>query len=159
MKNMKRQKVFTMLVFSILFISAGFVSAAVDQPPVIFCADETPGILDSLQNQVSVEKSIQNSITSGNSQALSAFFFSTIELSIPEAQGSYSKTHAELLMKNFFSKYPVQSFTIINEGQSGGEKSRFAIGTYTSSKSDTFRVYYLTKEISGKNQLTILKFE
>lgn len=156
---MKRQNVFTLLIFSIFFISAGIVSAAVDQPPVIFCSDESPGIHDSLQSQVSVEKSIQNSIAAGNSQGLSAFFFSTIELSIPEAQGSYSKTHAELLMKNFFSKYPVQSFSIINEGQSGSEKSRFALGTYTSSKGETFRVYFLTKEISGRNQLTILKFE
>lgn len=156
---MKRQKVFTLLIFSILFISIKFVSGVADQPPVLYGADEPPGILDSLQNQVSVEKSIQNSISAGNAQSLSAFFFSTIELSIPEAQGSYSKTHAELLMKNFFSKYPVQSFTIINEGQSGGEKSKYALGTYTSSKGSTFRVYFLTKEISGRNQLTILKFE
>jgi len=130
-----------------------------DIPPVTVCVEDNKEIRDTMQGTPSVEKSIQQSIASGNSQLLATFFFSTIELTIPETQGSFSKSHAELLMKNFFSKYPVQSFTIINEGQSGGEKSRFAIGTYTTVKGDTYRVYYLTKEISGKNQLTILKFE
>lgn len=153
------------LFFSIMLVSFYFLftqaNAAIstDIPPETTVIDDQPGIKDSLQNQLSVEKLIQNSIASGNSQNLSDYFFSSIELSIPEAQGSYSKSHAELLMKNFFVKYPVQSFSVINEGQSGGEKSRFAIGTYTSSKGESFRVYFLTKEISGKSQLTILKFE
>ncbi len=156
---MKKQKLFILLFFCILCLSLNTIYAAKDNPPVTELAFEQPGILDTLQNQVTVEKSIQNSISSGNSQSLSAYFYSTIELTVPETQGSFSKTHAELLMKNFFKKYPVQSFNIINEGQSGSEKSRFALGTYTSSKGETFRVYFLTKEISGKNQLTILRFE
>ncbi len=145
------------ILLCIVFITVS--KGASDHPPVIKRILEITEIADSLATQQSIDKNIQQAITSGNSELLATYFYSTIDLSIPEVQGSYSKAQAELLMKNFFSKYPPRTFSIINEGISGGEKSRFAIGTYTSSKGDSFRVYYLTKEMAGKNQLTILKFE
>jgi len=156
---MKNHKLIQLFAVILLMFSNLTLFAFSEHPPVFA---EVPGvndIVDSLDVQQSIDKSVQNAIASGNSTALAVHFFTSIELSIPDAQGSYSKAQAELLMKNFFSKYPPKSFTIINEGQSGGEKSRFAIGTYTTTKGDDFRVYYLIKEISGKNQLTILKFE
>lgn len=134
-----------------------------DHPPIIreiyAATNALEKSMDSLITQQSIDKSIQSAISSGNSQQLASYFFSTIELSLPDAQGSFSKTQAELLIKTFFATYPPKSLTIINEGQSGGEKSRYAIGTYTSVNGKSFRVYYLTKEINGKQLLTILKFE
>jgi len=157
---MRRHLIYISLIFSMFIIGNPTLRASFDLPPHIAEVLEITEKSDTFElQQQSIDKSVQNAISTGNSQALSAFFFSTIELTIPEAQGSYSKAQAELLMKNFFNKYPATSFTIINEGQSGGEKSRFAIGTYTSTKGNSFRVYYLIKDISGKNQLTILKFE
>jgi hypothetical protein len=150
--------------FTILLIASGMLIfgqslASNDHPPVLKRILEITGITDSLAQQQNIDKSIQQAILSGNSETLASYFYSTIDLTIPEVQGSYSKAQAELLMKNFFVKYPPKSFSIINEGISGSEKSRFAIGTYISTKGNSFRVYYLTKEMSGKNQLTILKFE
>jgi len=63
------------------------------------------------------------------------------------------------MIKNFFTTYPPINFTIINEGTSGSEKSKYTIGTYETKNNKTFRVYYLIKEISGNSYLTILKFE
>ncbi len=111
------------------------------------------------EQQQSIEKAAATYISSGNSQMLASLFFSAVELTLPDVRGSYSKAQTELLMKNFFSKHPPKSFSVINEGQSAGEKSKFVIGTYASESQNTFRVYYLIKEISGKNQITILKFE
>jgi hypothetical protein len=148
-----------MLIFSIFFIHSNNTIASYEFPP-----DEKdslcPGVdSESAIEQQSADKAVQNAIASGNCRTLSAYFFSSIELSLPDAQGTYSKAQAELLMKNFFTKNPPAGLTIINEGQSGGEKSRFAIGTYTTTGGSSFRMYYLMKEISGTNQLTILKFE
>jgi hypothetical protein len=156
---MKRHSLLLMLFFSIFFIHGYSTMASSELPPDN--KDSLCPAIDSesaLQQQ-SPDKAVQNAISSGNCRTLSSFFFSSIELSLPETQGTFSKTQAELLMKNFFSKHPPAGLTIINEGQSGGEKSRFAIGTYTTTSGSSFRMYYLMKEISGTNQLTILKFE
>lgn len=156
---MKRFFLIIPLIFSACCLININIFALSEHPPVI----TEPVFLfenhDSTDQQQSIDKTIQNAISSGNSNSLASFFFTTIELSIPGAQGSYSKAQAELLMKNFFSKYAPKSFSIINEGLSGGEKSRFVIGTYATEKGESFRVYYLIKEISGRQQLTILKFE
>lgn len=156
---MKRFFLFISLTFSIFCICSLNSIAFSDHPPVVTEPDFLFVNHDSLDQQQSTDRTIQNAISSGNSNTLASFFFTTIELSIPDAQGSYSKAQAELLMKNFFSKHSPKSFSIINEGLSGGEKSRFVIGTYATEKGESFRVYYLIKEISGRQQLTILKFE
>jgi hypothetical protein len=142
----------------VLFTTFSLI-ATNDKPP---SSEETVielSIDETSHSDQAIEKSIHQAILAGNAQTLSSFFFNTIELTLPDAQGTYSKAQAELLMRNFFSKNPPQSLDILNEGQSGGEKSYFAIGTYVSQNGKSFRMYYLVKEMSGKNQLTILKFE
>lgn len=145
---MKNRITILLIASGILIFCQSF--AFNDNPPALNNIVDVTGISDSLNQQQNIDKSIQQAILSGNAEALASYFYSTIDLTIPEVQGSYSKAQAEFLMKNFFSKHPAKSFSIINEGISGSEKSRFAIGTYTSTKGDSFRVYYLTKEMSEK---------
>lgn len=110
-------------------------------------------------SQQSFDREIINAIQTANGNILAKHFFSNIELNIPGVQGNFSKTQAEFILKNFFKNNPPSSFNIINEGVSGGEKSRFFLGNYLSTNGNSFRVYYLCKEINGKNLITILKFE
>jgi len=117
------------------------------------------GLSDLSIVQQNFDKEIINAISTANTQLLSKYFFTNIELSLPSVQGSYSKTQAEFIIKNFFNNNPPASFSIINEGLSGGEKSRFFLGNYVSTNGNKYRVYYLCKEIAGKNVITILKFE
>jgi hypothetical protein len=106
-----------------------------------------------------IKENINNYIKTGNSDKLSDYFFSTIEINLPNTKGSFSKAQAKQMIKNFFTTYPPLTFTIINEGTSGNEKSNYTIGTYETKNNKKFRVYYLIKEISGNSYLTILKFE
>ncbi len=78
-----------------------------------------------------------NAINSGNAKSLAAYFNNTIELTLLDKEGVYSKTQAEIILKDFFEKYPVKQFKVLHQG--GKESSKYAIGTL-STDSNTFRI-------------------
>lgn len=108
-------------------------------------------------NAQDVGNKITQAIQSSNATELAKYFNSTIDLTIPGSEGTYSKVQAEQILKSFFSKYPPVSFTINHKGNSN-DGSMYAIGTYKS-KTQSFRTYYLTKPINGQLLIHQLKFE
>lgn len=113
-----------------------------------------------LTQQVSaqdINAKVSQAIQSSNSSELAKYFNNSIDLTIPNSEGTYSKVQAEQILKSFFSKYPPVSFTINHKGNSK-DGSQYAIGTYKS-KSVSFRTYYLTKPIGGQLLIHQLKFE
>lgn len=114
--------------------------------------------LIDLHMQQSTITAINNAIASGNASELGRYFYSSVELTIPKAQGTYSKSQAEMLMKNFFETNPPVSFTIINQGSSTNDKSHFVLANYKT-QTKTFRAYYLLREFENKLYITTLKFE
>lgn len=97
-------------------------------------------------------------IKNGNSARLAAFFNTTLDLLLPDKEGAYSKTQAEMIIKDFFSKYPPSNFTIKQKGSSA-EGSKFAIGNYLSSQGKIFRTYFLLKKINNNYLITLLEFD
>jgi hypothetical protein len=83
---------------------------------------------------------------------------STIELKTPKKEGSFSQKQTTLILENFFSDNPVNSFNIKRNGKFP-DGSQFFLGEMTSSKGKSFRVYFVCKETSGKWLIHILKFE
>ena len=110
-----------------------------------------------LSAPVEMNQEIISAIKTGNSKELAKYFNTTIELTVPEHEGNFSKVQAELLVKNFFIKYPPKSFTVNNKGKSRGGSS-YTIGTLVTGNG-TFRTYYLIKNISGANCIQQLLFE
>jgi len=92
----------------------------------------------------------------GNSKELGKYLNVNVELAIVENEDVYSKTQAELLLKDFFVKHAPTNFIIIHEG--GKEGSRYAIGTLTTNKGD-FRVYFLLKIQDGNSVIHQLRIE
>lgn len=93
---------------------------------------------------------IINSLKTGNSKELSKFFNTNIDLTIIEKQDIYSKTQAEIILKEFFSKNIPSNFTVIHQG--GKEGSQYVIGNLTTS-TGTYRVTLALK--SQDNNLLI----
>jgi hypothetical protein len=91
-----------------------------------------------------------NSLKTGNSKELSKFFNTNIDLTILDKQDIYSKTQAEIILKDFFSKNPPSNFTVIHQG--GKEGSQYVIGNLTTSNG-TFRLTLALK--SQDNSLLI----
>ncbi|MDY0101456.1 MAG: DUF4783 domain-containing protein [Lentimicrobium sp.] len=100
---------------------------------------------------------IASGIKTANAKELGVHFNQTLDLSTPDAEGTYSKAQAEMIVKNFFVKYPPTSYTQNHQGKSN-DGSQYAIGVYKSGKF-SFRTYYLLKTIGGKPLIHQLKFE
>ncbi|HPT14625.1 MAG TPA: DUF4783 domain-containing protein [Bacteroidales bacterium] len=127
-------------IISILFVLVMAIPASKTN------ASEMPaGILES----------VATAIRNGNSKELAKYFSSSVEISLPEKEGTFSKAQAEMVMKDFFTKNPPVSFAVNQQGSSSGG-SQFMIGSYKSG-SKVFRTYVLFKPVSG--QLFIQQIE
>jgi hypothetical protein len=96
-------------------------------------------------------------LNAGNSGALASFFESTVSITILENENSYSKQQAELILKDFFAKHTVKSFTSIHEGASP-EGSKFAVGKLATSNG-TFRTFVLIKQKGPSFVIQEIRFE
>lgn len=96
------------------------------------------------------------SLKSGNSRSLSEYFNQNVELVVPESDNVYSKAQAQLIVSDFFSSHPPQSFSVIHQG--GKEEAQYVIGNLGTQKG-TFRVYFLLKKSDGKNYIHQLRIE
>ncbi|MBK7029378.1 MAG: DUF4783 domain-containing protein [Bacteroidales bacterium] len=104
-----------------------------------------------------VHENIASAIRSGNSKSLAIYFSSTVEITIPGKEGTFSKVQAEMVMKDFFSKIPPSSFVLDQKGNSVGG-SQFIIGTYKSNN-QVYKAYILLKPIEGSMLIQQIQFE
>jgi len=110
-----------------------------------------------VQAQDLVSDQVTEAISKGDASELSKLFNSSIDISIPENNGTYSKDQAEIIVKKFFKKNPVTKFSINHSGSSN-DGSKYSIGTYKSNDK-IFRVYFLLKKTSEKYFIQQLQFE
>lgn len=88
---------------------------------------------------------------SGSSRELAKFFDQGVEININGNQGDYSRNQAELVMRDFFKKFPPVDFQLLHEGNNS-EQIVYFIGMYKS-EDTTFRIF-----IRGKKENATLKF-
>jgi hypothetical protein len=100
---------------------------------------------------------IGTAIKSGSASNVSKYFNSTLDLTTPDNEGTYSKTQAELILKDFFTKNTPDSFTINHNGSSN-DGSLYAIGTYVS-KGNSYRTYFLLKKVDAAFLIQKLEFD
>ncbi|MFH0865852.1 MAG: DUF4783 domain-containing protein [Bacteroidota bacterium] len=107
--------------------------------------------------QYDIITDIAGAIKNGNSADVAKYFNTTIDLTVPDNEGTYSKTQAELILKDFFSKNPPSAFTVNHNGSSN-DGSLYAIGTYTAD-SGSYRTYFLLKKSGSGYLIQKLEFE
>ena len=73
-------------------------------------------------------------------------------------EGAYSQSQANLVLKDFFTKKPGSSFKFIFKGKESADGS-FAIGTYESKSSESFRVTIHFKKIGSDFRIESLNIE
>ena len=91
---------------------------------------------------------ITKAFKQSDEKKLAIFFNSTIDLELPGTDGSYSKTQSEVIMREFFNKYKVNSFVLNHDGSSN-DGSKYMIGTYKTDNTE-LRLYILLKNKEGK---------
>ena len=100
---------------------------------------------------------VVNSIRNGNVTVLSKYFDKVVAITMPSNQASYSKSQAEIVLKEFFTKNTIKDFTIMQSGSSG-TNSKYAIGKLITSNGN-YQVYTLIKMKEETYILQEIRFE
>ena len=100
---------------------------------------------------------ISFAIQTGNAKELSKYFDNSVEITVFEKEETYSKAQAEMVLRDFFSKYRPSSFKIIHNGNSS-QGSEYGIGTLLTD-SGTFRTYIYLKQKDSRLFIQEIRFE
>jgi hypothetical protein len=114
------------------------------------------GLLLSSFTPVNSIDEVVAAMKTGNVAPITKFFDNTVEISMPDKSNSYSRSQAEMVLKDFFNTNPVKSFTVIHKGENGG--SQYCIGTLVT-KSGSFRTTIFMKLKADKQVLQEIRFE
>lgn len=95
-------------------------------------------------------------LKAGNAVQMAKYFDNTVEIALPEKSSSYSKSQAELILRDFFANNPVKNYTLLHQGDNNG--SQYCIGTLVT-KTATFRTTIYMKQKGDKQVLQEIRFE
>lgn len=110
-----------------------------------------------LVNSQKMLDDISAALRTGNAPALAAYFHATLDVTVLQKQGTYSKSQAEQVVKGFFTDNKPSNFTINHNGTSG-EGSKYIIGELTTASGE-YRVYIYFKNLNGAELIQTLRFE
>jgi hypothetical protein len=92
----------------------------------------------------------------GSSDQLAKYFDNVVEITMPDKSNSYSKSQAEMIMKDFFNNYKVKSFDVLHKGDNGS--SNYCIGNLQT-KDGKFRTTLFVKQKGDKQFLQEIRIE
>jgi hypothetical protein len=95
-------------------------------------------------------------IRSGNISQLSGYLDNRVDISLPDKTDTYSKSQAEMIIRDFFTTNRVQTFQVKHKGENAG--SEFCIGILKTSNGD-FRTTLFMKLKGDKQMLQELRFQ
>lgn len=101
-------------------------------------------------------KRLEAALKQGSSKELFKFMEETVEIKLGNSRGDYSKKQAEIIIRDFFKKFPPENFEIVHQGELSG-RIWFLIGNYKS-KNVVFRTLIKSK-VGNNNQLTVYTLE
>lgn len=112
-------------------------------------------VLSSFGPKVGIEDVI-GAMKIGNAAQMAKFFDNNVEISMPDKSNSYSKSQAEMVLRDFFATNQVKGFEIIHKGENAG--SQYCIGTLQT-KNGAFRTTIFMKQKGDIQVLQELRFE
>jgi hypothetical protein len=99
---------------------------------------------------------ISSALGSGNVGGLSRYFDNAINLTIAGSQSSYSRTQAEMVLKDFFNKNSPKGFSI--EHVADNNSCKYAIG-HLSTSSGSYRFYFAIRQKDGNYIIQEIRLE
>src|SRR6056297_1391705 len=116
----------------------------------IFITQSNPLNFDDIPSDIAIAFKV------GTAKELSRFFNENLELEVEGKENVYSKSQAERIMDNFFTKYPPKDFKFVHKG--GKKDAQYAIGKLITFNGN-FRVYMLLKTKNDKKLIHQLRIE
>ncbi|HVU56302.1 MAG TPA: DUF4783 domain-containing protein [Puia sp.] len=112
-------------------------------------------VLVSFRPDYSIDD-ITGAMKAGNINQLSRYLDSRVDISLPEKSDTYSKSQAEMIIRDFFNTNVVRNFLIKNKGENGG--SEFCIGLLQTRNGD-YRTTLFIKQKGDRLFLQELRFQ
>lgn len=110
------------------------------------------------ESVLDITDDVATALKTGNASSVAKFFSANVDLKTVDKEEVYSKAQAELILKDFFSKNPIKTFSVIHKGTSKSG-NQFAIGTYETTSGKKFRSYFLFKKEGIGLTIQQLRFE
>ncbi|HET6244023.1 MAG: DUF4783 domain-containing protein [Bacteroidetes bacterium] len=111
----------------------------------------------TIKAQTLNSEAIAQAFKSGNAKELSKYFSPNVELKVFNKEDVYSKTQAEIIVKDFFTKNPPKNYVEVHNGTSKAG-AQYIIGQLTTANG-TFRINYFLKKSSDSYFIQELRFE
>jgi hypothetical protein len=112
-------------------------------------------ILSSFSYFLNIDE-VVGAMKNGDAAQIARHFDNTVEISMPDKSNNYSKSQAEMVLKDFFSTNGVKNFQVLHKGENAG--SQYCIGTLVT-KNGSFRTTVFMKQKSDKQLLQEIRFE
>lgn len=123
---------------------------------VIFPSSPTEPMHPGLP-QEDILASVSACIRNGQADRLAEYFSETLDIGLPGSDKTYSRSQGELVMKDFFRKYPPTSFKE-EQHDTPSPVMYFTIGTYASGQSH-YQALIVMKKEAANWKVHKLKFE
>lgn len=115
----------------------------------------TAFLLTSFTVFLSIDE-VVNALKNGDAAQIARFFDNTVEISLPDKSNNYSKSQAEMVLKDFFTTNGVKGFEVKHKGENAG--SQYCIGTLIT-KNGSFRTTIFMKQKNDRQLLQEIRFE
>jgi hypothetical protein len=112
-------------------------------------------LLVSFSPFYSIEE-VLSAMRSGNATQLSKYFDNRVDISLPNKSDNYSKSQAEMILKDFFYSNEVKNFQVKHKGENNG--SQFCIGLLQTRNGD-FRTTLFMKYKGDKQVLQEMRIQ
>jgi len=112
-------------------------------------------LLPVVQAQGGIE-SVIGALKSGNSTIMARYFDKYIDITLPEKSSNYSKSQAELIIKDFFSNNSVKGFEVKHKGENNN--GQFCIGTLVT-KNGNYRTTVYMRMKDDKQVVNQISFQ
>jgi len=99
---------------------------------------------------------VVNALKAGNASQVSRYFDNTIDITLQDKSNSYSRSQAELVLKDFFIMNGVISFEALHTGDNSG--SQYLIGNLKTKKG-IYRTTVFMKQKADREVVQELRFE
>jgi hypothetical protein len=114
-------------------------------------------ILSAFSSKADSFDDMMQAMKSGQTSGITKFFSSTVELTLLDNEGIYSKQQSEQMLKNFFAQHPPKNVNIQHKGSSA-QGAKYAIITYEASNGK-FRTYIFMKDNGSGLQVNEFRIE
>ncbi len=99
---------------------------------------------------------VATAIRSGNISQLSGYLDSRVDITMPDKADTYSKSQAEMVIRDFFATNEVQNFRVKHKGESAG--SEFCVGILQT-RNGNFETTLYMKQKGDKQLLQEIRFQ